>query len=62
MKEFARVICLWPLRGDGNLREGVADKTGGAGGYETDARSLSSLRLSEVLPQNRFRGGKSRQP
>ncbi len=22
LKEFARVICSWPLRGDGNLREG----------------------------------------
>ena len=25
LKEFARVICLWPLRGDGNLREGGRD-------------------------------------
>ena len=62
LKEFAKVICLWPLRGGGNLREGIADKTGGAGGCGTDARSLSSLGLPEDLPQGRFRGDTSRQP
>lgn len=31
LKEFARVICLWPLQGDGNLQEGWSGLWGDVG-------------------------------